>query len=237
MVNIVICDDEIEFHEIISYKIRHCMQEILKMDFNIVCFKNLDDLKKHLDSERVDILFLDIMINDRNAMDWSIDNVDNDYVQFIFMTSYPQCAYNISETRCCYYIIKSRMNDQILERAIRRAIEHTADEDVAPYCFKVGNKRQQIKAQDIVYIESLNNNIVFHLHNQDSIRTYASLKRYESKLPPYFLRVHKSYMINLNFVTSYEPYNFVMENEVAIPVPAKKYTEAVEKYNNYMLSL
>lgn len=237
MINIVICDDEIAFHEIISYKIESCMKQVFKMDFKITCFNDLEKLKKHIEGERVDIVFLDIMVNDQNAMDWTIKNIDDSYVQFIFMTAYPQCAYNISETNCCYFMVKSRMNDETLERAIRRAIKHISNKSDAPYFLSIGSKRRKVNVQDIMYIESLDNNVIFHIWDNEQIRAYSSLKRYEKLLPPNFLRVHKSFMVNLNYIVSYEPYKFVLDDGFVVPVPAKKYTEAVNKYNRYKLSL
>lgn len=116
MVNIAICDDDKDFIEITEYKVRHCMENIFHAEHKISTFNNLNSLKKHLENERTDILLLDIMVNDTNSMDWSIENIRSSHTQIIFMTSFPQSAYNISEANCCYYIVKSRMDTQRLQK-------------------------------------------------------------------------------------------------------------------------
>lgn len=121
MINIAICDDEELYQEIICYKISQCMQNIFDMDFKLFCFNNLYDLKKHIDNNKTDIIFLDIMVNDENAMDWSIKNITSKYTQIVFMTSFPQSAYNISETNCCYFLIKSKFDESTLTKALKRA--------------------------------------------------------------------------------------------------------------------
>lgn len=79
MINIVICDDELSYQEIMNFKIRQCMQNVFDMEYRIVCFNKLSDLKKHIEKNKTDIIFLDIMVNDENAMDWSIKNIKSKY--------------------------------------------------------------------------------------------------------------------------------------------------------------
>ena len=41
---------------------------------------------------------------------------------------------------------------------------------------------------------------------------YSTLKEFEKELTPNFLRCHKSYMVNMNFIAGYEPYKFLLKN-------------------------
>lgn len=237
MINIAICDDSIDFQEIITQKIMSCMINKFEMDCTIKCFSQLSDFQKHLENNKVDIAFLDIMVNDENSMDWSIENLNNNYTQIIFMTSYPQCAYNLSEANCCYYIIKSRMNNEVLTKAIRRALQNTTKKDPNLTIVKLGSKNYIINYQDIIYIETFNNNLVLHIKDSDNITIYSSLKDYAEKLPPNFLRCHKSYMVNMNHINGYEPHKFNVISGNEIPIPPKKYNEIINTYKNYLRNL
>lgn len=237
MINIVICDDEISYQEIMDYKIRQCMHNTFNMECRIVCFNELKELKSYIDSNRVDIVFLDIMINDENAMDWSIKNITNKYTQIIFMTSFPQCAYNISETNCCYYLVKSRINEENLARALKKALQNNTKKDPNLTLVKSGNKNYTINFQDIQYIETFNNNLTLHLQNNKNITIYSTLKDYADKLPPNFLRCHKCYMVNMNHISSYEPHKFIITSGEMIPVPPKKYKDIINAYKNYLINL
>lgn len=237
MINIVICDDDIAYREIITHKIKKCMTDKFEMECNIICSKDIIELKGYIEADKIDILFLDIMLNDQNAMDWSIENLNSNYTQIIFMTAYPQCAYNLSEANCCYYIIKAKMNDDVLVKAIKRALQNTAKKDPNLTIVKSGNKSYIINYQDILFIESFNNNIMVHIKNQNNITIYSSLKAYADNLPPNFLRCHKSYMVNMNHICSYEPHKFVLSSGDNVPIPPKKYKAITSTYENYLTNL
>lgn len=237
MINIAVCDDSKDFQEIITQKIVNCMKNKFEMDCTIKCFSHLPDFQKHLEKNKVDIAFLDIMVDDENSMDWSIENLNNNYTQIIFMTSYPQCAYNLSESNCCYYIMKSRMSNDVLAKAIRRALQNTTKKDPNLTIVKLGSKNYIINYQDIIYIETFNNNLVLHIKDSDNITIYSSLKDYAEKLPPNFLRCHKSYMVNMNHITGYEPHKFNVISGNEIPIPPKKYNEIINAYKNYLRNL
>lgn len=237
MINIAICDDSTEYQEIINCKIMHCMKTNFEMACSIKCFNKLTELKTFLENNKVDIVFLDIMVNDENSMNWSINNLSGNYTQIIFMTSFPQCAYNLSETNCCYYLIKSRLTDDNLTKAIRRALQNTTKKDPNLTIVKLGSKNCIINYQDIIYIETFKNNITLHLKDADNITIYSTLKEYAKTLPPNFLHCHKSYMVNMNHITAYEPHKFIIQSDEAIPIPPKKYNEIVNMYKNYLKNL
>ena len=213
------------------------MENIFHAEHKISTFNNLNSLKKHLENERTDILLLDIMVNDTNSMDWSIENIRSSHTQIIFMTSFPQSAYNISEANCCYYIVKSRMDDATLAKALKRALQGASKKDPNLTIVKTGHKNHIVNFQEIVYIETFNNNITLHLVGKDDIVMYSSLKEYAKNLPPNFLRCHQSFMINMNHVAGYEPHKFTTDTAAEVPIPPKKYNAVIKKYLSYMKNI
>lgn len=237
MIKIAICDDEKSYQEIIGYKIEQCLQSRFEMECEICRFNKLDDLKEHIENNIIDVVFLDIMVNDENAMDWSIKNLQNKYTQIVFMTAFPQCAYNISEANCCYYLVKSRLTEETLTKALQRALQKTTKKDPNLTIVKSGNRNYTVNYQDVVYIETFDNNITLHLINRDNITIYSSLKEYAQKLPPNFMRCHKCYMVNMNHITGYEPHKFILSLGYTVSIPPKKYKSVVKTYENYLLNL
>lgn len=186
MINIVICDDDVAYQEIIAHKIRDCMTNRFEMNCNIICFNDINELKAYIESDKIDIVFLDIMLNDENAMDWSISNIHNNYTQIVFMTSFPQCAYSISETNCCYYLVKSRITKDTLSRALQRALQKITKKDPNFINVKLGSKNISVNQHDILFIETFNNNILLHINTAENISIYSSLKDFSESLPPNF---------------------------------------------------
>ena len=237
MVSIVVCDDNIDYQEIISEKIRNCMNNTFNMECDINCFNNLNDLSTYLEFHKTDIIFLDIMIDSQNAMDWSIDNIHNKYTQLIFMTAFPQSAYNISETKCCYFLMKSKLSESNLVRALQKALTANSQKNPNLINVKVGSKNFIINSQDIIYIESFSNSISIHIKGMDNLTVYSSLKSYQKTLPPNFFRCHKCYLVNMNQIKRYEPHKFIMSSEDEIPLPSKKYKDIIAHYQKYLMNL
>ena len=186
MLNIAICDDSKDFIEVISYKIRSCLKDKFNLECKISCFNELSAFQECIENNKIDIIFLDIMVNDTNAMDWYIANIHNNYTQIIFMTSFPQSAYNISETNCCYYLVKSRITKDTLSRALQRALQKITKKDPNFINVKLGSKNISVNQHDILFIETFNNNILLHINTAENISIYSSLKDFSESLPPNF---------------------------------------------------
>lgn len=234
MIKIAICDDSSEFDEILTYKIKNALSKLIDIDYTVTSFTDLDTFKEFYDNNRVDIAFLDVMVNDKNAIDWSISNLKNSYTQAVFMTSYPQCAYNLSETNCCYFIIKQKMNDESITNALRKALKNTTQKKNDITIVKSGSKSIAINFNELIYIETFNNNLVLHIQNEKPITIYSTLKEYEKTLPPNFLRCHKCFMVNMNHIVSFDQYKFKVNSGDEIPIPPKKYSKMVDIFKDYI---
>lgn len=67
---------------------------------------------------------------------------------------------------------------------------------------KADKRTYRIKTSDILYLESLGNYVTCHLKDRRLI-SYTSLNECASKLPGSFMRIHKSYIVNRENITSY----------------------------------
>ena len=237
MINIAILEDDVNYSEIISYKIEKCIAENFNLEFEMRSFNDVAEFSRFMEANKIDIAFIDIMVNGTNTMDWSVLNIRSRHTQVIFMTAYPQEAYSISETQCCYYLIKSRITDSTLSKAIQRALQKITKKDPNFINLKLGSKSISVNIHDILYIETFNNSIMLHMDSSEKISVYTSLKDFSKNLPPNFLRCHKSYMINMNHIRSYEPHKFVLRSGDSIPIPPKKYKGVVAAYENYLTNL
>ena len=111
MINIVICDDEKSYQEILEFKIKKIFSDELNLECQIDYVSSLEDLENFIEIKRVEIVFLDIMVNESNSIDWLIKRKENRSFkeQYIVMTAFPIESYRISEAESCFYLIKSKM--------------------------------------------------------------------------------------------------------------------------------
>lgn len=68
-------------------------------------------------------------------------------------------------------------------------------------CIKSYSDYQFLKYQDIVYLKADNNTTDFKLTNGNVVVVYKTLKHFEQTLPHYFVRIHKSYIVNIHYVS------------------------------------
>lgn len=234
MIHIAICDDDPAYCEILAFKLEKCMQNKFQMEYELSVCGTLPSLRTHLESTRTDILFLDILLNEQNAMEWSVENLAAGGTQVIFMTAHPEAAYAISETNCCYYLIKPRITEETLARALSRAMQNVSQRALDLTIVKQGGKNHIVRFADIQYIESFNNNITLHLSGRSDITLYTTLKEYGERLPLNFLRCHKCYIVNMNHIAGYEPYKFILSAGICVPIPPKRYKSIVADYKRYL---
>ncbi len=105
--------------------------------------------------------------------------------------------------------IQSGVSDLILEPISLNAIgkslfkfeKRTPPNAINSICIKSYSDYQFVALQDIVYLKADNNTTDIKLHNGKTINAYKTLKHFENTLPFYFLRIHKSYIVNIHYVS------------------------------------
>jgi DNA-binding LytR/AlgR family response regulator len=98
-------------------------------------------------------------------------------------------------------------------------------------CVKSYGDYRYIDSTDILYFEADNNSTDIHLNNGEMITAFKTLKHFETVLPPHqFLRIHNSYIINVNQVSRIHTGNtvcYIKNSTTKLPF-SKSYKENVD---------
>ncbi len=86
----------------------------------------------------------------------------------------------------------------------------------------------QLLFSDIVLLEGQANYTLFYCHSRQPILTSKSLSFYQDRLPTYLMRVHKSYFVNLHFVTDFNGETLSLSDGRRIPVSRRRRREVRE---------
>ena len=196
-----------------------------------------------LRNNNVDILFLDIQMNDLTGM--QLLNVADIKIPVILTTAYSEYAIESYDYQVVDYLLKPYSFDRFL-RGVNRALEKPKQievrlekekENAPKELFIKGdakNKFHRVIIDDILYIEGLRNYIQI-VCREKKIITLQNLKDLEIQLSDYpFMRVHKSYIINLNRIDMLEGHT-VMIGTQRIPVGASHREAFYERINNNTL--
>ncbi|WP_264538489.1 LytR/AlgR family response regulator transcription factor [Flavobacterium sp. N1736] len=68
-------------------------------------------------------------------------------------------------------------------------------------CIKSYSDYHFVPLQNVTYLKADNNTTDIQMDNGKIVNAYKTLKHFESTLPFYFLRIHKSYIVNINHVS------------------------------------
>ena len=188
----------------------------------------------------VDLMFVDINMPDLTGMEFvkSLKNPPG----IIFTTAYSEYAMEGFQVDAIDYLLKPIAYSDFL-KAVNKAekmivpakpeeIQIKTDGDFL--LIKSENRIVKINFNEIEYIEGMREYVRFHLKQRKAVMTLMSMKKLEAQLPPdQFMRVHRSWIVNLQKITTIERNRIVFGDDVYIPISEqyqKAFREWTEKY-------
>jgi DNA-binding LytR/AlgR family response regulator len=170
-----------------------------------------------LKNNDTDVVLLDIEMPDLSGMDL-IKSVEK-LPQIIFITGYTEYALEAFEYHVTDFVPKPVTLPRLI-RAIERAEElnnNVKSQGQNEIFVRVDGRFVRLELKDILYVESLGDYVTFVTENKKYI-VHSTLKNIDDKLTnKNFLKVHRSYIINITKVVDIEENNLVIKDKV-IPI-------------------
>lgn len=226
---IIIDDEPLAIDIVESY-----LNQIGGVDIIAKCTNPLEAITQ-LNKQHVDLVFLDIEMPNLSGIDLvkSIENLP----QFIFTTAYPQYALDGFNLNATDYLVKPIPFHRFI-KAVARAKEkyellNSKPSHVIPsvetpkkmendFIFvKSEYENIKINTEEITYVQGLKDYIKIHIGaNNKAVITLLSFKDILDKLPRnnHFLRVHKSFIVNVKAIKALQKTKIVLHNDMRIPI-------------------
>jgi DNA-binding LytR/AlgR family response regulator len=196
----------------------------------------------YLCENETDLLFVDIQMPDLSGLD-IVSKLKNKPL-LIFTTAYSEYAMEGFKADAIDYLLKPIDYPDFL-KAVNKAKEwiyakkgKSIDiQSNKEFLFiKSEHKIIRINFNDIIYIQGMSEYVKIHLTNSKPIMSLLSLKSLENQLPEImFMRVHKSYIVNLQKINVIERNVIHYDDGTIIPVSQQykgKFIEYIDK--NFM---
>ncbi len=236
MINCIAIDDEpLALKQIAAYITKTPTLELAGQ------FENAVEAIDFLSNSKVDLMFVDINMPDLNGVDFVKSLVDPPKV--IFTTAYSEYAVEGFRVNAIDYLLKpigytdflksvEKAKDWLKKDAI---LPEEVNSDKDSLFIKAEYKLLRIRLEDIIFIEGMREYIQIHTKNDPPVMTLMSMKKIEEFLPEdKFLRVHRSYIVNLSQITTVER-NRIVFGKKYIPV-SDQYKEKFRQYiDSYFL--
>lgn len=179
-------------------------------------FANPLDSLKVLKNEKIDLVFLDIQMPELKGTDFA--KMIPQETKFIFTTAYSEYALQGYELSAMDYLLKPITYERFLKAVYKFEKQDSSKVEDELLIIKSGYDLYKIHFKDITHIESDSEYVKFYTENGKKIMSYQSLKALEKTLPSkWFMRVHRSYIINKNKVTALKGKDLFLDT-ITIPV-------------------
>ena len=235
MIRCLAIDDEpLALQQIVSY-----INKVPYLELAAQCQSALE-AKQFLENDTADAIFCDINMPDLNGMDFVKSLTVAPLI--VFTTAYSEYAVEGFKVNAIDYLLKP-FGMQDFQRAAMRLKERlriddeekketkdtssTADDTLF---LKTDYRIVKVNIQDIRYVEAMSEYLKVWLEGVSKpIITLLSMKKMEERLPNYFMRIHRSYIINLTKIQEVNKNRVIMDADTFLPI-GDLYKETFQAY-------
>ena len=213
MIRCLAIDDEpLALQQLVTY-----INKVPFLELAAQCQSALD-ARHFLEHDTVDAIFCDINMPDLNGMDFVKSLAVPPLI--VFTTAYSEYAVEGFRVNAVDYLLKP-FGLQDFQRAANRLRERmetpSANQPVAresddTLFLKTDYRIVKVKMSDIRYVEAMSEYLKVWIEGESRpIITLLSMKKMEERLPDYFMRIHRSYIINLTKIKEVNKNRVIME--------------------------
>ena len=198
------------------------------------------EAREYLEHDMVDAIFCDINMPDLNGMDFVKSLTMPPLI--VFTTAYSEYAIEGFRVNAVDYLLKP-FGMQDFQRAANRLkerLESNTPEISSPAAdssqvdntifLKADYRIVKVNKPDIRYIEAMSEYLKVWIENEAKpIITLLSMKKMEEHLPDYFMRIHRSYIVNLNKIQEVNKNRVIMDKDTYLPI-GDLYKETFQDY-------
>lgn len=238
MIKIAFCDDDLstlkELNALLAqYRIER------NRDIAYTAFQSPLELLANIEKGiRFDVLFLDVIMPGEDGINVAkeIRHYDNN-IKIIFLTSSTEFAVQSYSVGAYFYQIKP-LNTESFFQLMDSVIGDCKKLQQSSLILQYKSSISRIDLDKLEYCEVIGRTLSFHMVNGSVMKSTGSLNDLCSKLTPYenFLRLHRSFLINMEYIRNISYKAVTMDSHAEIPIPHGKCSEIKKLYLEYACS-
>jgi two-component system LytT family response regulator len=242
----VIIDDERDSREILANYLKKYCPDVKVCGFGESVDTGLAAISEH----NPDIVFLDIEMPYGNGFDL-LERASQVTFETVFVTAFDHYAMQALNQSAAYYLLKPLDIEELI-KAVDKIKKERATENYTQHArilldnLRAGTTQQQkvmlptlegfeiVDIQRIIYCEAEDNFTRFFFDNGQPQLICRTLKHFEDLLKPHrFVRIHRSYLINPNYVIRYSKGKggfITMKNNKELEVSPNKKKDLLNRF-------
>lgn len=139
------------------------------------------------------------------------------------------------ELHAISFIVKP-VSEERLECAILHNLKYVMTKDCLIGMKDAKGKSYAVSPADITYIDIIDKDITVHLIDKSKINYKGSLSSISEKLVEPFLRCHNSYIVNMDYISCYKRYEFILKDETLVRISKQQYKKVLYAFNRYKIN-
>ena len=228
MIKCIAIDDEpLALKKLVAY-----IKKIPYLELVVQCHSAIE-AQKVIDEQEIDAIFLDINMPDLNGMDFakSLGEEHSQGPVMVFTTAYSEYAVEGYKANAVGYLLKpygfdefeaaaQKVRDICEIRQQSAAAEVSSEETDNVIFVKSDYKIVRIDINSIRYIEAMSEYLRIVCDDRPKpVVVLLSMKKIEEHLPANrFMRIHRSYIINLSKISEVKKNHVILDDETSMPI-------------------
>ncbi|MBL1221324.1 response regulator transcription factor [Chryseobacterium sp. L7] len=182
---------------------------------------------EYIQHHEADLIFLDIQMPEITGINFM--KIVGEKKKYILTTAYSEYALEGYEHNIIDYLLKPVSFDRFYKSAVkaRERFPETENKEDSYFFVKSSGQQHRINFSDILYIESIKDYVNIRTSNDEYI-VLDTLKSLETQLSERFVRIHKSFIVNLDKTKNIGVKKMVLLSDQEIPIG--------ESYRSHLLN-
>ena len=223
---LAIDDEPLALQQLVTY-----INKVPFLELAAQCQSALE-ARRFLEHDTADAIFCDINMPDLNGMDFVKSLTAPPLV--VFTTAYSEYAVEGFRVNAVDYLLKpfglqdfmraaNRLRDRLAPQP-----QDTSDDDTL--FLKTDYRMVKVAISAIRYVEGMSEYLKVWLDGEPKpIITLLSMKKLEERLPDCFMRIHRSYIVNLTKIQEVNKNRVILDADTSLPI-GDLYKEAFQAY-------
>ena len=236
MLKIAVCDDSRELLEKVEEIVLE-YETMQKVPITVHTCTNADELLCSMKKTDFDLLILDIIMPGFTGMQAAHEiRKFNEEIKIIFLTSSREFAIESYAVDAYYYLLKPISRETLFPLLDKVIAQINSRQESCVIYSPMGIVR--LPFEKIECLEIYNKHLVFHLSDGSRKETRGSLSDYESLFlsRKEFLKIHRSYLLNMDYIQSMEAGEITTYSGKRFPVSRLLVKNIKAQYMNYMFT-
>lgn len=152
-------------------------------------------------------------------------------LQIIFLSDDNACVTDIFCVTPSNLLVRP-VSGEKLKEALNKAVREILLSDTAFLTASFGKQIFRLRIREIIFCENKRRTVTIYCE-KEAMTTYRKLGEIEKELPRYFLRIHQSFLINMNYIVSLDGYCVKLADGNVLPISRLKQQEVRLKYQEF----